>query len=190
MDVGGIVEGYRRGYFLMDNGQGLGWYSSPRHALIPLDQRFHVPGSLRRTLNSGKFEVHLNRDFLGVVEGCAHAHRGETWISEELKLIYAALHQAGYAHSFESWHQGKLAGGILGIALGAAFIGESMFYHVPEASKVAMVKLVEHLRAKNFQLFDAQIINPHLTRFGAYEIGEEEFGQALRKALLTHIAFA
>ena len=189
VDVWGIVEGYRRGYFLMDNGEGLAWYSSPRHALIPLDARFHIPRSLRRVLNARTFEIRINHHFQGVVEGCTHAHRNETWISPELKLIYTALHQAGHAHSFETWHQGKLAGGILGLALGAAFIGESMFYHEPQASKVAMVHLVEHLRSRNFQLFDAQIMNPHLARFGAFEMGEEEFGRVLQVALLKQAAF-
>ena len=189
MNVGAIVEGYRQGYFLMDNGEGLGWYSSPRHALIPLDDRFHIPRSLRRALNSNRFEVRINTNFEGVVEGCAHAHRGESWISQELKLIYTALHQSGHAHSFETWQDGKLAGGILGLAMGAAFIGESMFYHQPDASKVAMVRLVEHLRKQRFQLFDAQIMNPHLARFGAYEMGEEEFGQVFRKALLKQAVF-
>ena len=189
MDVRGIVEGYRQGYFLMDNGDGLAWYSSPRHALIPLDDRFHIPGSLRRVLNAKKFEVRINQDFPGVIKGCAHAHRKETWISAELEFIYAALHRAGYAHSFETWQDGKLAGGILGVALGAAFIGESMFYHQPDASKVAMVRLVEHLLKRGFQLFDAQIMNPHLARFGAFEMAEEPFGQLLHAALLKQTSF-
>jgi leucyl/phenylalanyl-tRNA--protein transferase len=189
VDIWGIVEGYRRGYFLMDNGEGLAWYSSPRHALIPLDSRFHIPASLRRVLNANRFEVRINSEFAAVVEGCAHAHRNETWISPELKAIYSALHKAGHAHSFETWFEGKLAGGILGISLGAAFIGESMFYQVPEASKVAMVMLVQHLRARSFQLFDAQIMNPHLARFGAYEVGEEEFVSVFKHALSKQTAF-
>jgi leucyl/phenylalanyl-tRNA--protein transferase len=124
------------------------------------------------------------------VEGCAHAHRNETWISPELKAIYSALHKAGHAHSFETWFEDKLAGGILGLALGAAFIGESMFYHQPNASKVAMVRLVEHLRSREFQLFDAQIQNPHLTRFGAIEVGEEAFMVQYKAALRKQRKFA
>ncbi|MER3481929.1 MAG: leucyl/phenylalanyl-tRNA--protein transferase [Meiothermus sp.] len=189
MNVEGIINLYARGYFLMDNGDGLGWYRSRVHALIPLDSRFHIPKSLRRALNSGRFQSRINGDFAGTLEGCAHSH-GETWISEELKGIYLELHRAGYAHSFETWTDGALAGGILGIAVGGAFIGESMFYRVPEASKVAMVRLVEHLRGRGFGLFDAQIQNPHLQRFGAYETPERDFLGLLRKATSRAVSFA
>ncbi|GEM86718.1 leucyl/phenylalanyl-tRNA--protein transferase [Meiothermus granaticius] len=179
---------YARGYFLMDNGEGLRWYRSRVHALIPLDSSFHIPRSLRRALNSGWFESRINADFVGTLQGCALEH-GETWISEELKQVYLELHWAGYAHSFETWVEGQLAGGILGIALGGAFIGESMFYRVPEASKVAMVRLVEHLRAQGFELFDAQAQNPHLKRFGAYEVAEREFLHRLRQAVRKPVSF-
>lgn len=183
MEVAEIVHLYSQGYFLMDNGDGLAWYRSKVHALIPLDERFHIPSSLRRTLNSSRFEVRINAAFDAVVEGCAYANRDATWISEELVEIYRALHEAGIAHSFETWLEGELAGGILGLSMGGAFIGESMFYYVPEASKVAMVRLVEHLKNRGFVLFDAQIQNPHLQRFGAYEMSEREFLPLLKKAL-------
>jgi leucyl/phenylalanyl-tRNA---protein transferase len=187
LDVTTIIQAYSDGYFLMDNGDGLGWYSSRRHALIPLDERFHVPSSLRRTLNSGRFETRINSDFIGVVNGCAA--RSETWITPELKEIYLELNRAGFAFSFETWLDGELAAGILGIVIGAAFIGETMFYAVPEASKVAMVRLVEHLRDQKFQLFDAQIQNPHLERFGAFEIREREYKPLLEKAIRTPVTF-
>ncbi len=183
MDIAEIVSLYSQGYFLMDNGDGLAWYRSKVHAVIPLDERFHVPRSLKRALNSGRFEVRINANFPGVVEGCAYANRDATWISAELVEIYQQLHQAGIAHSFEIWLEGELAGGILGLAIGGIFIGESMFYYVPEASKVAMVKLVEHLKKRGFVLFDAQIQNPHLERFGAYEVSEREFLPQLRRAI-------
>jgi leucyl/phenylalanyl-tRNA---protein transferase len=187
LDLNTVVNAYSEGYFLMDNGDGLGWYSSRRHALIPLDDRFHVPNSLRRALNSGRFETRINSDFGAVVDGCAA--REETWITPELKAIYLELHRAGVAHSFETWHDGELAAGILGIVIGAAFIGETMFYAVPEASKVAMVRLVEHLRRQNFQLFDAQIQNPHLARFGAFEIRERDYKPLLERAVRTSVQF-
>ncbi len=187
LDVSEIVQAYREGYFLMDNGDGLGWYSSRRHALIPLDERFHVPSSLRRALNSGRFETRINADFSGVVDGCAA--REETWITSELKAIYLELNRTGFAYSFETWLDGELAAGILGIVIGAAFIGETMFFSVPEASKVAMVRLVEHLRDHKFQLFDAQIQNPHLARFGAFEIREREYKALLEKAVGSSIRF-
>ena len=109
--------------------------------LIPLDDRFRFLKSLRRVINQNRFSVAINRDFEAVVNGCAN--RESTWISEELKDIYYALWESGWAYSFETWQGDKLAGGILGIVIGGAFIGESMFFRIPEGSKVAIVKLVE-----------------------------------------------
>ena len=103
--------------------------------------------------------------------------------------IYLTLHQAGWAHSFETWQGDQLAGGILGIVIRGAFIGESMFYKIPEASKVAMVKLVEHLRQRNFLLFDAQLQNPHLERFGSYVVSDRAYQVLLKKALARSCFF-
>ncbi|AKG23262.1 leucyl/phenylalanyl-tRNA--protein transferase [Calothrix sp. 336/3] len=181
-DVKAIVQGYAQGYFLMaDEDNLLGWYSSRDRTLIPLDARFHYPTSLRRVLNQQRFTTAVNRDFAAVVEGCAN--RDTTWISPELKDIYHILHQNGWAHSFETWQGDELAGGILGIVIGGAFIGESMFYRIPDGSKVAMVKLVERLRERNFLLFDAQMMNPHLQRFGAYPMSDEDYQNLLCQAL-------
>lgn len=180
-DVAWVLEGYRQGYFLMaDEGTGtLAWYRSRQRALIPLDERFHCPRSLRRKLH--RFQVHVNRDFAGVVAGCAD--RPQTWISEELQQLYQRLHRAGYAHSWETWDGDTLAGGVLGLVIGAAFIGESMFYRVTDASKVALVTLVDHLRRRGFWLFDAQVINSHLARFGAYTVSDQEYRQLLAQAV-------
>jgi leucyl/phenylalanyl-tRNA---protein transferase len=181
-DVTSIIEGYAQGYFLMADETGtLGWYSSRQRAVIPLDERFHYPKSLRRVLNQERFTVAINRDFKGAIASCAD--RETTWISPELQEIYLALYEAGWAVSFETWLGDRLAGGILGIVIGGAFIGESMFYRIPEASKVAMVKLVERLRDRNFLLFDAQMTNPHLERFGSYIIKEKEYQNLLGQAL-------
>lgn len=182
-DVQSIVQGYAQGYFLMsdETGSNLSWYSSRQRTLIPLDERFHYPKSLRRSLNQQRFQVAVNRDFGAVVDGCAN--RETTWISHDLKEIYWALHQAGWAHSFETWQGDQLAGGILGIVIGGAFIGESMFFRIPDGSKVAMVKLVERLRDRKFVLFDAQMMNPHLERFGAYVIRNDDYRDLLREAL-------
>lgn len=181
-DITAIIQGYAQGYFLMQEpGSGLAWYSSRAHALIPLDDRFRYPRSLQRVLNQDRFQTAINRDFAAVVEGCAD--RDITWISPELKEVYAVLHQAGWAYSFETWQGDELAGGILGIAIGGAFIGESMFYRIPEGSKVAMVKLVEWLRSRQFLLFDAQMTNPHLERFGSYEVSQREYARLLRQAI-------
>lgn len=182
-DVFAIVQGYAQGYFLMaDQVNGLGWYASRDRTLIPLDDRFRYPKSLRRALNCDRFSVAINRDFKAVVAGCAN--RETTWLSKELQDIYWALYQAGWAYSFETWLGDKLAGGILGIAIGGMFIGESMFYQIPEGSKVAMVKLVEKLRSRSFVFFDAQMMNPHLERFGAYRIEDEEYQVLLKQALM------
>ena len=177
-----ILQCYAQGYFLMaeDDGQ-LNWYSSQRRALIPLDDRFRYPKSLRRVLNQKRFVPAIDRDFSAVVEGCAD--RETTWISDELKEVYFRLHRAGYAHSFETWQGDELAGGFLAIVLGGAFIGESMFYRIPEGSKAAMVMLVEHLRSRNFLLFDAQMNNPHLERFGAFDIDQATYEATLYEAV-------
>ncbi|MBD1892018.1 MULTISPECIES: leucyl/phenylalanyl-tRNA--protein transferase [unclassified Coleofasciculus] len=181
-DIPTIIQGYAQGYFLMaDDDNGLGWYSSRQRTLVPLDGQFRYPKSLRRVLNQERFTVAVNRDFQGVVAGCAD--RETTWISPELQEIYLALYEEGWAYSFETWQGEELAGGILGLVIGGAFIGESMFYRIPEGSKVAMVKLVERLRSRNFAFFDAQMMNPHLERFGAYIIDDSQYQVLLRKAL-------
>lgn len=181
-DVAAIIRGYTQGYFLMaDESNNLGWYGSNERTLIPLDGRFRYPKSLQRVLNQERFSVAINRDFLGVVAGCAN--RETTWISPQLEKIYWLLYQTGYAYSFETWQGDKLAGGILGIVIGGAFIGESMFFNISEGSKVAMVKLVERLQERNFLLFDAQMMNPHLARFGAYYVNDKEYQTLLKDAL-------
>lgn len=182
IDVSQVIEGYTQGHFLMaDKEGGLGWYTSQERALIPLDERFRYPKSLRRALNQQQFTIAIDRAFTDVCKGCAA--RETTWISAELMDIYQALHQAGWAHSFETWQGDQLAGGILGLAIRGAFIGESMFFNIPNGSKVAMVKLVEHLRSRDFKLFDAQLQNPHLARFGAYTISDLSYQIQLQQAL-------
>ena len=181
-NIPSIIQGYAQGYFLMaDESDQLGWYSSRDRTLVPLNEQFHYPKSLRRVLNQERFTIAVNRDFKAVVAGCAD--RETTWISPELQEIYWELYQAGWAYSFETWQGDQLAGGILGIVIGGAFIGESMFYRIPEGSKVAMVKLVERLRSRQFIFFDAQMMNPHLERFGAYRIDDKQYKVLLQQAL-------
>lgn len=165
----------------------LGWYSSRQRALIPLDDRFRYPKSLRKVLNQERFRVEINRDFSGVVEGCAN--RDTTWISPQLKQIYWELYQAGWAYSFETWQGDELAGGLLGIVIGGAFIGESMFYRIANGSKVALVKLVERLRSRGFVLLDAQMTSAHVERFGAYIASDREYQALLKKALQGQCSF-
>jgi leucyl/phenylalanyl-tRNA---protein transferase len=190
LDVNSTIAGYAQGHFLMAESEDdpLGWFYTYERTLIPLDHRFRYPRSLQRVLNQNRFTVKINSAFDTVVDLCAN--RETTWISSELKQIYRALNQAGWAYSFETWQGEQLAGGILGIAIAGAFIGESMFYCIPEASKVAMVKLVQHLRVKGYVLFDAQLMNPHLSRFGAYEVEDREYQILLQRALSQPCIFA
>ncbi|MDR9405341.1 MAG: leucyl/phenylalanyl-tRNA--protein transferase [Halothece sp. Uz-M2-17] len=188
IDIANVISGYAQGLFLMaDDRGGLSWYASRSHAVIPLDERFRYPKSLQRILNQNRFEVAINRNFTAVCDGCAD--RETTWISSDLKSVYWQLYQAGFAFSFETWQGNQLAGGVLGIAIGGAFIGESMFYAIPDGSKVALVKLVEHLQSRGFLLFDAQMQNPHLARFGAYEISEGDYQRNLEKAVQKSCSF-
>lgn len=206
-----VINMYAQGYFPLGLEQGrspsgragaptpggIGWfdqraYGTPYRALMPLDERFHIPRSLRRVLNAGRFEVQINRNFAGVLEGCATrgwSYKSETWITPQVAQLYLTLHQYGFAHSFEMWQDGALAGGIMGVSLGAAFIGDSMFYRIPEASKVAMVRLVEHLRSRRYEVFDVQVQNPHLARFGAVEVEPGEFLQQLHQAIAQPVKF-
>ncbi|AFY70551.1 Leucyl/phenylalanyl-tRNA--protein transferase [Thalassoporum mexicanum PCC 7367] len=182
-DVRSVINGYAQGHFLMAEEEGVPveWYYTKSRTLIPLDDRFRYPRSLRRAINKDQFQVKINAAFGAVVDGCAD--RQTTWISDQLKAIYHELNRAGWAYSFETWCGEELAGGILGISIGGAFIGESMFFRVSDGSKVAMVKLVDHLRSRGFLLFDAQLMNPHLQRFGAYEVSDSEYRRMLDIAL-------
>ena len=176
-----VARGYAGGSFLMDNGQGLQWYTVSTRALVPLGSGLHVPRSLNRQIS--RFQVAVDLDFEGVLAGCRDRPRDETWISDELAGIYLHLHGTGLVHSFETHQDGHLAGGVLGLVLGGAFIGESMFHSVTHASKVALVQLSRHLSAQGFTLLDAQIQNPHLERFGTYEIGGAAYRRLLKEAL-------
>lgn len=188
-NIRSVIEGYTQGYFLMSEGDGepIEWYYTNSRTLIPLDQRFRYPKSLQRVLNQNRFEVRIDTAFEQVVEGCAD--RETTWISKELRSLYSNLHASGWAHSFETWQGDQLAGGILGIAIRGVFIGESMFFKIPDGSKVAMVKLVEHLRSQGYSLFDAQLMNPHLERFGAFEIDDDSYQSLLKQALTRSCNF-
>ncbi|MGX9350871.1 leucyl/phenylalanyl-tRNA--protein transferase [Shimia sp. W99] len=152
------------------------WVDPIRRGIIPLD-RFHISRSLARAIRRADYTVTLNRDFSGVVDGCAN--RAETWINAEIRRLYMALHERGDAHSLEIWHNETLAGGVYGVTLGAAFFGESMFSRRPNASKIALAYLVEHLRRCGFTLFDTQFITDHLASLGALEIPRADYHKAL-----------
>ncbi len=169
-----LLSAYSQGYFPMaDEFGNIYWFDPDPRAIIPLDERFHVSKRLARTVRCGVFEIRVDTAFRAVMEACAA--RDETWISDELIEVYTELHRMGFAHSVESWHDGELVGGLYGVALRGLFAGESMFSRQRDASKVALVHLVERLRAGGFTLLDTQFITPHLARFGAVEIPKSEY---------------
>ena len=180
-----LLSGYRAGVFPMADPDGeIGWYAPDPRAVLPLDG-FHVPKTLAKTVRQRRFEVVADRDFEGTMRACAAPAPGReaTWISEELVAAYVALHRAGVAHSVECWRDGAFAGGLYGVALGGAFFGESMVSRQRDASKVALVALVERLRAGGFVLLDTQMTTPHLARFGVVEVPRAAFERRLAGAL-------
>ncbi len=161
----------------------LWWSPDPRLILYP--HRIHLSRRLHRVLNSGKFEITADLDFEQVILSCARASRKGsygTWLVPEMIEAYIRLHQLGYAHCFEAWHKGRLAGAIYGVALGGIFFGESMFYRVSDASKVALVHLCDFLEKNGFLLMDCQQTTGHMLRFGAVEISRTAFLTNLKKA--------
>ena len=176
-----LIEGYRLGVFPMaTEDDSIEWFSPDPRAILPLET-FHVPHALRRVLRRKIFETTLDRAFPEVIQACAN--REDTWINREIIESYIRLHELGHAHSIEAWQEGKLAGGLYGVAVGGAFFGESMFHYVTDASKVALVALVEHLRARRFVLLDTQWLTPHLQQFGAIEIPRNHYLRLLRRAV-------
>lgn len=185
-----VLDAYRQGAFPMavaPTGE-IGWFAPDPRAIIPLDDRFHVPHGLRRVLHAGKFAVTFDAEFTAVIRACADRRDG-TWISPEIIECYTTLHETGYAHSVETWHDSQLAGGLYGVHLGGAFFGESMFHRATDASKVALAALVERLRQHGFTLLDTQWLTPHLAQFGAYEISRRAYRQRLAHALAIPCAF-
>jgi len=164
----------------------IGWFSPDPRGVIPLDE-FHIPHGLKRVLRKQPFEMRVNGDFPAVISGCAN--RSETWISADILESYIELHKQGFAHSVESWRGDKLVGGLYGVSLGGAFFGESMFSLEPEASKVALVTLVERMRERGLTLLDTQWSNDHLTQFGCREIPRDEYLEQLSEALLSSVSF-
>lgn len=179
-----LLNAYRRGIFPWYNaGQPILWWSpDPRAVLYP--ERLHVSRSLRKTLRKGEYEVRFDSAFREVVTQCAQP-RGDglgTWLTEEMIEAYCVLHRLGHAHSAESWHDGKLVGGLYGIAIGKVFFGESMFARRSDASKVAFVHLVTQLKEAGCRLIDCQIASAHLAHFGAESIPRRRFIEELREA--------
>jgi len=181
-----LLLAYRHGIFpwYSDPEPILWWSPNPRLVLFPLELK--IAKSLKRVIKKDVFEVTVDRAFRRVIEACAEVRTGigeETWITSEMIEAYVRLHELGYAHSFESWHDGELAGGLYGVALGRVFFGESMFAVKTDASKVAFVYMVKSLLEWDFELVDCQNTTEHLKRFGAREIARREFLMRLGGAL-------
>lgn len=184
-----LLAAYRRGIFpWFDEASPILWWSPDPRAIFEMDG-LHVSRRLARTVRSGRFTATIDRAFAEVMRGCAHRPRDGVWITSDMIAAYTRLHELGHAHSVEVWHNGELAGGIYGVAVGGLFAGESMFTRVRDASKVALVHLTEHLRQRGFQLFDVQFLNDHTARLGAIEISRREYLRRLRKAVSCEASF-
>jgi leucyl/phenylalanyl-tRNA--protein transferase len=183
-----LLDAYRCGLFpWYDESMPVCWWSPDPRAILPLDG-LHVSRRLARTIRSGRFAVTVNRDFAGVMHGCADRAEG-TWITPDMLAAYLRLHLLGHAHSIEAWLGGDLAGGVYGVALGGFFAAESMFHWRTDASKVALAALVDRLRARGFALLDIQLLTPHTARMGAVEIPRPEYLQRLKDALELDVTF-
>jgi leucyl/phenylalanyl-tRNA---protein transferase len=176
-----VVRAYAQGIFPMPDEHGkIHWYAPDPRAILEHD-RLHVSRTLRSTLRRGIYDVRIDTSFELVMRGCGG--REETWINEEFIKTYTFLHRAGLAHSVEAWREDTLVGGLYGIALGGAFMGESMFSHANDASKVCLVALVEHLRSHGYVLHDTQFLTNHLASMGVIEIPRQEYERRLSLAL-------
>lgn len=184
-----LLQAYASGVFPMADAADAAeifWVDPQRRGVIPLDG-LHVPRRLARSFLAAPVEIVVDRDFAAVIAGCAD--RPETWINAEIRRLYLDLHRGGYAHSVEVWEDGRLVGGLYGVAIGAAFFGESMFSRRRDASKLALVALVGRLRAGGFTLLDTQFVTEHLVRLGAVEISRAEYRRRLQAALARPASF-
>jgi leucyl/phenylalanyl-tRNA---protein transferase len=183
-----LCTAYCDGYFPMADPKTdeISWYSPDPRTIFDLDE-FIIPRSLKLTLKKKEFEVRIDRDFEKVIRACAE--REETWISETIIKSYIELHRLGFAHSVEAWKDEELAGGLYGVAIKGAFFGESMFSRADNASKVALVHLVDRLKERKYTLLDTQYITPHLKIFGAREIPRDEYMKRLESALSLTCTF-
>jgi leucyl/phenylalanyl-tRNA--protein transferase len=187
-----LIAAYCEGIFPMGHDDGaIYWYEPSPRAIIPLDT-FHVPRRLARTVRNGGFEVRVDTCFRSVMEACAEPapDRPTTWIAPEMIDVYTELHELGFAHSVEAWREGRLAGGLYGIAIRGLFAGESMFSRERDASKIALVHLVERLRRGGFTLLDTQfVVGSHMLQFGTIEISRAEYKRRLAQALNVPAVF-
>jgi leucyl/phenylalanyl-tRNA---protein transferase len=188
-----LLKAYACGIFPMAESAddpGLHWHEPDERGIIPLDG-LYVSSRLARTVRSDRFEIHVNRDFEAVLDGCAEpqAGRTKTWINRRIRTLYRKLHDIGHCHSVEAYEAGVLVGGLYGVSLGCAFFGESMFHRARDASKVALVHLVARLNAGGFRLLDTQYVTDHLRTLGAIEIPKLHYDKLLETALIGEADF-
>ena len=188
-----LLRAYAIGIFPMAEGREhteLHWIDPEHRGVLPLEE-FHIPRKLRRRIRRADFEVTCDSAFTEVIEACAEPadNRPDTWINPPIQRLYTDLHEMGFAHSLECWHDGALVGGLYGVSLGAAFFGESMFTRVPDASKVALAHLVLRLRKGGFRLLDTQFVTPHLRRFGVVEVPRQDYRSRLAQAITAQARF-
>ena len=182
-----LLRAYATGVFPMAESADdpeIFWVRPDMRGIIPLDA-FHVPSSLAKKIRRGDFTVRFDTAFEAVMRGCAEQreNRPSTWINETILAAYTELHSRGHCHSVEAWHQDQLVGGLYGVSLGSAFFGESMFSRKTDASKVCLVKLVDHLRHRGFTLLDTQFTTDHLRKFGAVDVPRKAYEKLLAKAM-------
>jgi leucyl/phenylalanyl-tRNA---protein transferase len=176
-----VIDAYAQGIFPMPDALGrIRWYAPDPRAILEHDN-LYVSRSLRATIRKGIYEIRMDTAFERVMRSCAA--RAETWINEEFIKTYTYLHLAGVTHSVEAWQDHRLMGGLYGVALGGAFMGESMFSYATDASKICLVALVEHLKARGFVLHDTQFTTPHLARLGVTEVPRRIYEKRLKEAL-------
>jgi leucyl/phenylalanyl-tRNA---protein transferase len=183
-----LLRAYSLGWFPMGTGRRgrIEWFSPDPRGILPIES-FHAPSRLKRVVRQSRFDVRTDTAFESVMRACAA--RDETWITEDILHTYVALHDLGLAHSVETWQDGVLVGGLYGVSMGGAFFGESMFHSVTDASKVALVALIERLRSRGFVLLDTQWVTPHLQQFGAIEIRRSDYLERLAAALPLECRF-
>jgi leucyl/phenylalanyl-tRNA--protein transferase len=189
-----LLKAYACGIFPMAESAddpALYWIEPPQRGILPLGQ-MHVPRRLARTVRQRVFEVRVDSDFDGVIAGCAASRPGRrtTWINPKIRALYRDLYDTGYCHTVETWQEGRLVGGLYGVALNGAFFGESMFSFVRDASKVALIYLCARLTCGGFSLLDTQFVTDHLKQFGAIEIDRPQFHVLLEKALAHRADFS
>lgn len=184
-----LLMAYSQGAFPMTDRDGTTrWYTADPRGILPLD-RFHVPHSLAQIVRQNRFEIRIDHDFSAVMRACMQTRPDGSWISDRLIDVYTELHEQGHAHSVECWRAGEMVGGLYGVSLGGAFFGESMFHFQRDASKVALVHLVDRLRERGYELLDTQASTQHLRRFGCVDVRAERYMKLLKVALGKECSF-